>query len=131
MLTEDLQLYRDTYKLAEVLLKYQCGGIPKGDRPHPKMPKCVKHGIFQQTIDKTLSALDYIYVANSNKMARLHALGMYLELLGGVRSRIRLIGEMDFITAKQQTNLMFLVDKCAKQATAWRKSTQSESRASL
>lgn len=126
MLTEELRIYRDTFKLCEILMRYQVGGVPKGDHPR-EMPKYVKHGVFQQTLDKALAALDSIYIANSHVTGRASALGRYLENLGCARSRIRLMGEMEYLTVRQQTNLMSLVDKCAKQATAWRKSTQSES----
>lgn len=125
MLTEQLSIYRDTFRTCVTLMKYQTGGVPKGDVPHPKMPKCITNGAFQQCVDKMLEALDKTYIANSKESSRYEVLQDYLCLVGAVRSRIRMLGELRYLTDKQQTNLMFMLDSCGKQATAWRNTARA------
>lgn len=117
MITESLQIYRDTFDLARQLLTYQAN-----------VPKVVRYGEYGKAISLACEAMDMIYVANSDKSERLWALTRYLQMIGGVRSRVRLLEESRFLSVRQATVLMRTIDKVQKQATGWRKSSQSQSR---
>ena len=111
MLSEDLQIYRDTYELARKLYEYS-----------QHVPKHVRYGEYGRAVSMTFEALDLIYVANSDKDERPAALRRYLQLIGGVRSRIRLMGEMKYLSPRQAVNVNFLLERMSKQATGWRNS---------
>ena len=111
MLSEDLQIYRDTYELAKALYRYY-NNIPKG----------LKYGEYGHVLSMALDALDMIYVANSDVAERYWALTRYLQLVGGIRARIRLFGELSYLSPKQSTCLLRIVEKVQRQATGWRNS---------
>ena len=112
MLTENTRIYRDTYDLAELLLEYS-----------NHVNKLVRYGIFADCINKTCEAVDLIYRANILTEERATALTEYLMLIGGVKTRIRLLSESGYLTTKQHSRLMLIVGKLLKQASAWRGST--------
>ena len=117
MLTENLQIYRDMFELAKLLLIYQ-----------PCIPKVVRYGEYGKAISLACEAMDYIYIANSEKVERLWALTRLLQDIGGVRSRVRLLGESRYLSPRQSVNLMHILDKVGRQATGWRNSSKSQSR---
>ena len=116
MLTENLQIYRKTFELAKVVLKKQ-----------KDISKAVRYGVYSDTVRMVFEAMDLIYVANSSRANRLHALGRYIELLGGVRSRIRLLGEERYLSKRAQDNIVCSLTECLRQATGWRNATLCES----
>lgn len=118
MLSEDLQIYKDCYNLCKALLMYQ-----------PQISKTIRYGEFSVAVQYACSALDTIYLANRDISGRGEKIAEVQRLVGGIRSRVRLFGETKFITVRQATSLMFLVDKVAKQATAWRNATERKVRA--
>lgn len=118
MLAEDLQIWKDCFTLCKMLLTYQ-----------PQISKTIRYGEYSVAVQNACSALDVIYLANRDMAERQEKIAEALRLIGSVRSRVRLFGETKFITVRQATNLMFLVDKVAKQATAWRNSTIRNARA--
>lgn len=76
----------------------------------------------------SLDALDAIYVANSDETNRPEVLSRFLQLIGGVRSRIRLFTELKYLSPKQSVNLQLLIDSVSKQATGWRNSSLRQNR---
>ena len=111
MLTEDLQIYRDTYKLASMLLaQYQ------------NINKYVRHSVYSDIISASCEACDLVYRANSDMTGRTQHLQRYLEVIGGIRTRVRLLGEQRYVNVKFATNVMYMLDKISKQATGWRNS---------
>ena len=116
MLTENLQIYKDTKELCRVLLTYQ-----------PNIAKIIRYGEYGKVISMACDALDLIYIANSDIEKRYKVLVRYLQIMGGVRSRISLFTETKSLTPKQSVNLMLMIDKVLKQATGWRNSTYRQS----
>jgi len=117
MLSEDLQIYRDTFELCKMMYKAM-----------PNVPKQARYGEYGRAVSMALEALDQIYVANSSREERPAALTRYLQLIGGVRSRVRLFKELMVLSARQTVNMMFLIDKVSKQATGWRNTSHGRSR---
>ena len=117
MLSEHLQIYRDTYELAKELMEYSS-----------RVPKPIRFGEYGRAVSMSLDALDAIYVANSDTKERPAALTRILQLLGGVRSRVRLLSELGYVPPRKQTHLMLVLDKISKQALGWRNASQSQSR---
>lgn len=109
MLSELLPIYRDTYILCQALFQ----GINN-------VPKFLRYGEYGKAISLAMEALDLIYIANSKIEGRNNVLRKYLITIGGVRSRIRLFGDLKYLTIKKQTYLMKLIDKIVKQAIGWR-----------
>lgn len=116
MLTEDLRIYRDTFELAKYVLFLQ-----------RNIARDVRYGLFQEIINLLCKATDYIFTANSDKSQRFVALCRYIEVLGGVRTRIRLLGECRYIPVKKQNYIALTIDKCLKQAVGWRNATHGQS----
>lgn len=112
MLTEELQIYRDTYRLAGLLLSWT-----------NNMNRCVRYSVHADCVSMTLAACDLIYRANSDRDSRTIHLQRYLELIGGVRTRVRLLHEQRYIDVRKATNAQYIIDKVAKQATGWRNSS--------
>ena len=116
MITENLQIYKDTKILCQLLLSYM-----------PNISKVIRYGEYGKTLSMACDALDLIYIANSDMEKRYKVLIRYLQVLGGIRSRIVLFTETKFLSPKQSTNLIIMIDKVQKQATGWRKSSQYQS----
>ena len=116
MLSEDLQIYRDTYQLCKLMYGYM-----------KDVQKQARYGEYGRAVSMALDALDLIYVANGSRQERIAVLTRYLQLIGGVRSRVRLFGELGLLPAKRTVNLMYLIDKVSKQATGWRNASLSQS----
>lgn len=83
--------------------------------------------MYADCLSMSCEALDCIYLANSDISKRYEALSRFICLIGGVRSRIRLLSEADagrYLSVKQQHYLAMLIDNVNKQALAWRKTAQ-------
>lgn len=118
MLSENLQIYRDCYELAKALMTGES-----------QVPKQLRYGEYGRAVSMSLDALDMVYVANSDIMERPAALTRMLQLLGGVRSRVRLMGELRHLSVRRTAYLMTLIDRVSRQATGWRNATsQGQSR---
>ena len=94
MLSEELKIYKDTYTLTLQLFKYQ-----------NNVPKFLRYGEYGRAVDKAFQALDLIYVANSDVKQRAAALKRFLQLIGSIRSRVRLFLELKYLSIKQGTVL--------------------------
>lgn len=119
MLTENLTIYRDTYELCRMMMLYS-----------EKVPKTYRYGEYGRAVSMALDALDMVYVANSSTERRTAALVRYLQLIGGVRSRVRLFTESRALTVRQSVNLMTLIERVSRQATGWRNASHGQSRQS-
>ena len=117
MLTENLQIYKDTKELCRQLLIYQ-----------PNIPKMVRYGEYGKAVSLAFEAMDMVYVANSDASERLWSLVRYLQMMGGVRSRIALFTELRYLSPRQSVCLSLMIEKVMKQATGWRNASQRQSR---
>ena len=117
MLSEDLQIYRDTYELCRLMYAYM-----------KDVEKSARYGEYGRAVSMALEALDQIYVANVDRQGRTAALTRYLQLIGGVRSRVRLFRELKVLPVNREVNLMYLLDKVQKQAIGWRNASHGQSR---
>lgn len=124
MLATQLDIWVDTFNLAKLLALYQSGKKPRGDKG-AFMPKHARYGIMNECVNVTISCLDVIYMANKNKNSRALYYETFLERLQGVHSRIRLMSEVGWLSVRQTTNIMTLMDKVGKQATALRNASRS------
>lgn len=113
MPSEKLQIYRDTYLLAQQLYTYI-----------NNVPKHIKYGEYGHAISMALDAMDLVYEANVYPNERYNILVKYLQLIGGIKSRIRLFGELRYLSIKQSTCLALIIDSLSKQATGWKNSSQ-------
>ena len=111
MLSENLQIYHDTFDLVKALYQYI-----------DKVPRALRYGEYGHTVSLALDSLDMIYVANSDKEERYWALTRFLQITGGVRSRIRLFGELRYLSPRQISYLSRLIDVVQKQARGWKNS---------
>lgn len=125
MLAEKLDIYVTTERLCELLVKYQKGNKPKGDVCRPAMPKYVRHGLMNECVMLSFRTLDYIYAANRDMTNRARAYQLVLDNLKAIEYRIRVIGNVGFLSYKQTANIMTAIANCAKQATALRNASQS------
>lgn len=109
MLSENLQIYHDTFDLCKALYQYM-----------DKVPRSLRYGEYGHTLSMSLDALDMVYVANSDRSERYWSLTRFLQITGGIRSRVRLFGELRCLSARQTAYLCRLIDKVQKQAHGWR-----------
>lgn len=110
MLSEDLQIYKDTYNLCKELLKHS-----------KNVSKLIRFGEYQVAMSKAFSAMDMIRIINSSIDHRYEKLGEFLMVLGEVRSRITLFADLQLLQVKAATNLVYLINKVSKEGTGWRK----------
>lgn len=95
MLAEDLQIYKDTYNLCKQLTTYQ-----------QRVAKAIRYGEYGKAVSLAFDAMDEIYQINRDIAGRAERLDRYLGYIGGVRSRVRLFGELDLLTTREATALM-------------------------
>ena len=112
MLTNELQIYKDTYTLCKVLMEY-------GD----KVPRGVRYGEYGTATEYAFRALDMIYRCNSDKGRRAEYLGELMYYIEGVKSRIQLFADTRKLPVRQATNIVFLADRVLEQAHGWRKAS--------
>lgn len=117
MLTEELQIYRDAYELAKRTFSY-AGNVPK----------TVRYGEYGRVMGMVCEVMDLVYVANSDFEERPAALRRTLQLLGGIRSRVRLFGELRYLSPRESVAMMKGIEKIGRQATGWRNTSQGQSR---
>lgn len=125
MLAEKLDIYVTTERLCELLVKYQIGRKPKGDVHRVAMPKYVRHGLMNDCVMLAFRSLDYIYAANRDMTNRARAYQLFLDNMKAIEYRIRVMGNVKFLSYKQTANIMTAIASCAKQATALRNASQS------
>ena len=109
MLTNELQIYKDTYNLCKVLMTY-----------NDKVPRTVRYGEYATAIKYAFHGLDILYKCNSDRSHRAAYLNEYIYYLLGVKNRIQLFADTKKLSIRQATNIVLLSDKVLKQATGWR-----------
>lgn len=114
MLSDDLQIYKDTFKLCKLLMSYS-----------KNVSRLVRYGEYSVAISKACAALDLIRRINESFESREAYLHEYILLVSEIKSRITLFAEAEFLSVKAATNLDFQVNKLAKEASGWIKSEKN------
>lgn len=114
MLSDELQIYKDTFKLCKILMSYS-----------KNVSRLVRYGEYSVAISKACTALDLIRRINESFEQREVYLHDYILLLSEVKSRITLFAEAEFLSVKTATNLDYQVNKIAKEATGWLKAEKA------
>ena len=107
-LSEELPLYRDTYRLLNNLL------ILTQD-----FPRFFRYSMGSRMVDLTLDMLSLIYKANSSY----EKVGVLLEFLDRYRMLqmlFRVCVEQKVITERKYASFGLLLEKIGKQATSWK-----------
>lgn len=100
MLAEDLQIYKDTYQLAQTMLAYQ-----------KNISRTVRFGVYQHALDRVLDALDIIRKVNESIEGRASRLLTFIHLISEAKTRISLLADAKDINVRQATNLLYIVDR--------------------
>lgn len=103
-LSEELPLYRDTYRLLNNLL------ILTQD-----FPRFFRYSMGSRMVDLTLDMLSLIYKANSS-YEKVGVLTEFLEL----QMLFRVCVEQKVITERKYASFGLLLEKIGKQATSWK-----------
>lgn len=109
MLSEELQIYKDTKQLCQLLMKYQ-----------PNVPKSLRYGEYSKAVTLAFEGLDMIYRCNADKAERARLLDVLISKIGGVRDRINIFAETSQMAIRQASNAVFVCEKVLKQARGWR-----------
>lgn len=112
MLTQELPVYRDTYRLVSLATD-----IPNN------FPKAYKYSFGQKIMNVSLELFEYLQLANMTtdialRSKYLQGFQIKHELL---KVLLRLCSEKKIITVSQTAVLAELNDKIGKQITAWKK----------
>lgn len=113
-LSEELPIYRDTYKL---LLEIY--------RVTTKFSREYKYSLGQDMKRDALILFRNIYRANVNLRKRVF-LEEFLSDYEILKLEIRLCRDLNIISIKKLAELSAVMDKIGKQATAWKNSTPKE-----
>ena len=111
MLSDELQIYKDTFKLCKILMSYS-----------KNVSRLVRYDV---AISKACTSLDLIRRINESFEQREVYLHDYILLVSEVKSRITLFAEAEFLSVKAATNLDYQVNKIAKEATGWLKAEKA------
>ena len=114
MLSDELQIYKDTFKLCKILMSYS-----------KNVSRLVRYGEYGVAISKACTSLDLIRRINESFEQREVYLHDYILLVSEVKSRITLFAEAEFLSVKTATNLDYQVNKIAKEATGWLKTEKA------
>lgn len=117
MLAEELQIYRDTYELCKALMKHT-----------RNVSREVKYSDYAELRKDAKSALDMIFLINSDIAERPKYLERYLYFVSNVKSNVRLLHDGSYLDTKFTTHIMRFIDKINKQAIGWRNATLRNSR---
>lgn len=113
MLSEELQIYKDTRLLCKTLMGYQ-----------QHIPKSLRYGEYATAIGLAFRALDMIYRCNSDKGRRVELLEELICLLGGVRDRVGIFADTGQMQTRQATNAVYVCEKALRQARGWRNASR-------
>lgn len=112
MLSEELQIYKDTHLLCELLLRYQ-----------EHIPRQLRYGEYGKAISLAFEALDLIYLCNADKERRVALLNTLISKVGGVRDRVQLFALARQMQTRQAANTAVVCERVLKQARGWRKAS--------
>ncbi len=113
-LSEELPIYRDTYKLLLEIYKVT-----------NKFSREYKYSLGQDMKRDALILFRNIYRANVNLRKRAF-LEEFLSDYEILKLEIRLCRDLNIISVKKLAELSAVMDKIGKQATAWKNSTPKE-----
>lgn len=110
MLTEELQIFKDTQNLCKMLLQYQAD-----------IPKCIKFGEYGNAITYSFNIINDLHSISLIKDAYAKSKFIRNILINAncIKSRISVFTDMKYIQIKRATNILLLVDKIQKQCTGW------------
>lgn len=117
MLSEELQIYKDTRQLCLLLLRHQ-----------QHIGKALRYGEYATAIGLSFRSLDMIYRCNSDKDRRAEYLDEMICLVGGIRDRLQIFSESGQMQLRSATNAVYMCEKVLRQARGWRKSSRSPPR---
>lgn len=106
--SENLQIYKDTFKLCSLLMTYA-----------KHVTKMVRYGQYEVAISKACMALDLIRRINSSFEDRERNLKEFIMLVSDVKSRITLFAEAKYIDERKSTNLTLQISKVSKEGYGW------------
>ena len=112
MLTSELPIYRDAFKLLSLVIDYV-----------NVFPKLYKHTVGQKLINVSLDLFEYIQLANRSfreKEKRVEYLENFIARIELLKVLVRLCGEKQIISIKQLSRLSILIEGIGKQANAWK-----------
>lgn len=112
--TETLFIYKDTYLLCKLLLKYS-----------KNVSRIIRYGAYETMTSKACTALDLVRRINESFEGREENLHEFILLMSEVKSRINLFTDADFLPVKTATNLNYQVDKVLKEAYGWQKAERN------
>jgi len=107
-LSEELPLYRDTYRLLNNLL------ILTQD-----FPRFFRYSMGSRMVDLTLDMLSLIYKANSS-YEKVGVLTEFLDRYRMLQMLFRVCVEQKVITERKYASFGLLLEKIGKQATSWK-----------
>lgn len=108
-LSEDLPLYRDTYRLLNDLLRLV----------QNTFPRFFRYTVGNRMVDLNLDMLSLIYRANSS-YEKTGPLSEFLDRYRMLQMLFRVCVEQKVITPKAYASFALLLDKVGKQATSWK-----------
>lgn len=108
-LSEDLPLYRDTYRLLNELLRLV----------QNTFPRFARYSLGNRMVDLNLDMLSLIYRANGSRVKH-EALSEFLDRYRMLQMMFRLCVEQKVISPRAYASFALLLDKIGRQATSWR-----------
>ncbi|WP_455588805.1 four helix bundle protein [Bacteroides rodentium] len=107
-LSEDLPLYRDSYRLLNRLLPFTQG-----------FPRFFRYGMGSRMVELNLDMLSLIYQANSS-YDKVPVLIEFLDKYRMLQMLFRVCVEQRVMNERQYAGFALLLEKIGKQATAWK-----------
>ena len=112
-LSADLPIYKSTYEYMRTAIKY-----------HKNSPRYMNHSIVQILLTKISEVPTFILHANMFKEERERWLSEFICNFEYCKMVIRLAGDEQWISRKQQAHLIYLEEGIGKQVTAWKNSNR-------
>ena len=116
MLAEELDIFKETRTLCRLLFDYS-----------KHVPRSIRFGTYQQQIDKSVKAMDMVFLANANIGRRAEYLDEYILLLRQIRVMIGLFEDLRYLSVRPSTNLTVLLDRLLQKAYGWRRKSAQQS----
>lgn len=112
-LSEDLPLYRDTYRLLNDLLRIV----------ENSFPRFYRYTVGNRMVDLNLDMLSLIYRTNSNR-EKAEPLAEFLDRYRMLQMLFRLCVEQKVITPRAYAPFALLLDGIGRQATSWKQHSE-------
>lgn len=113
--TETLNVYKDTYKLVNLILD---------NIQH--LPKMHRFTLGDRLVGAAYDALEFVHRANSasSKEERATWLDKFLTNMNILKTYLRIINERNFISTKQAAGMFGIVGDIMRQAAGWKNYTE-------